>query len=194
MSIAVPCLVIAALFVGTGASLKHASRQSLRFPALMVTLFLLQAVARARLPFIDAESGWAVLVWAIAAVLLLALVVLNSRSSPAFGVVALGLSANLLVVLANGGMPVLLRDARVWDYAGSFYHPLTRADLFWFLADILPAGSYMLSIGDVFLLVGATTVLLAAGSQADPPALLLSANGWEDSIVDARTVAALRER
>jgi len=160
----------------------------------MVVLFLLQGVARARLPFIRAESDWAVLVWAVAATLLLALAVLNSRSSQGFGVVALGLSANLLVVLANGGMPVLLREGQTWDYTGAFYHPLTRADVLWFLADTLPAGSYMLSIGDVFLLVGVSAVLLSAGLEPDSTALVSSEHGWEGSVVGASTFATLRER
>lgn len=193
MSIAVPCLVIAALFVGTGASLKTASHRHLRFPVLMAALFLLQGVARARLPFVDTESDWAVLVWGVAVVLLTALVVLNVRYSPAFGVVALGLSANLLVVLANGGMPVLLEDGQAWDYTGAFYHPMTRADVLWFLADTLPAGSYMLSIGDVFLLVGVSAVLLSAGSKADSQALV-SSECWDGSIIGEATFATLRER
>jgi hypothetical protein len=73
---------------------------------------------------------------------------------------AAGVGLNLLVILANGGMPARVRDDEIPDDARPHYRPIGRATRLRHLADWIPVGHYLLSPGDVVLVVA--VALLAA--------------------------------
>jgi hypothetical protein len=84
---------------------------------------------------------------------------LVDRSLPGMSVIAAGATLNLVVVAANGGMPV---DAGALAVAGtamprdSLHVELTATTRFPQLADVIPAPIFrsVYSVGDVFLALG----------------------------------------
>lgn len=137
-----------------------------RFGGIIVGLFLLQGVARGRLPVDVWRWGWSVVIWASCVVAIITLLLGLHRGNPGAVCMSLGLAANLLVVLINGGMPVTTVAGATWRPSGDFYHAATSADMLVWLGDALPAGDYMLSAGDVLLVLGAFVYVLFLGAQS----------------------------
>ena len=154
----------------------HIQRLRLRGEVLMLALFVVQAVARGRLLYaVVPRLKWdPVLPWTLATVALLALAVANfmQRGMP---VVAAGLVANLVAVVANGGMPI---SGAVLNAPGRL-SPSSLTDPFYVLVgsdtrlavlgDVIGAPSLalrsvalVLSVGDVCMLAGVSILLLSA--------------------------------
>jgi hypothetical protein len=97
--------------------------------------------------------------------LLLAVFLISNRWIPAGYVMILGLLLNLLVVVANGGMPVRAEaitksggdPAVLQDSTVGKHHLMTEEDVLWQLGDVIgvpePIG-VVLSVGDVLLYGG----------------------------------------
>lgn len=125
--------------------------------------------------------GTAIPIWgAVSALLLIQL--WRNRHVAFLSVVAFGLALNLAIVLLNSGMPVLSHDARLpsTSSSGTFYHLATAADVGVAFSDVLPVpGGWIVSLGDLLILVGVSAVIIsAAHGQSDDRVLSLhSAQG-----------------
>ena len=76
---------------------------------------------------------------------------------------AVGIAMNLLVILANGGMPVkLAADEDIPEEDRPNYKPIDSSTRLAFLADWIAVGNLMISPGDVLLVIGATVLVLSA--------------------------------
>lgn len=131
-------------------------------PGIVAALFAVQAVLRGRIiasAGLTGKSG--IIAWAVVSVLLIAYVCSGARRLRGLWLIVCGWSLNLLVVLANGGMPTSISTS-----SGGFYHLLGAGDVFIWLADILPAGPWLLSIGDVLSFVGVITLVSAGMHEA----------------------------
>lgn len=163
-------IVVGALatFWLSGGSWGRVGAHQPRFGSIVVGLFLLQGVARGRLPVGSWQWGWPVVIWGVCVVAIVALLLGLHRRNPGAVCMSLGLTANLLVVLLNGGMPVTTTAGVAWQPSSDFYHATTGADMLAWLGDTLPAGVYMLSAGDLLLVVGAFVYVLFLGAEVTP--------------------------
>jgi hypothetical protein len=128
---------------------------------LILALFLLQGLARGRLPLTIEATRWAVLIWALVCVFLIA-VLLPIRRVPGICLSIYGISSNLVVVLFNWGMPVHSGVAVIRE--DSFYRATHAANLLNHLGDVLPMPfGVQVSLGDLLLLVGICVLIIAAG-------------------------------
>jgi len=135
-------------------------------PAVILGLFVVQAIARGRY----SEHGfgvWGLPVWGFASVALAVLTVVSRNRG--LHLVGAGVLLNLLVVFANGKMPVALPHTSVELLEASqlaFYAPVSSATHLVWLGDILPFPSAqvsaLLSAGDVLLMVGVAVTILEA--------------------------------
>ncbi len=159
-----------------GGSLRRLKLVELRYPYLLLAAFLVQGIARGRL-VVPGAASWSVVIWgAVSLVLVAALLV--QRDSPMLNLVAVGVALNLLVVLLNGFMPIyagpgvdLAAATQAMSNSGGFYALGTSATIARVLADglALPVfgHAYLLSVGDVLLLCGATGFLAASMLRED---------------------------
>lgn len=145
----------------------------LRGEASLLALLCLQAL----IPLVRTTGGTAQVaywVW-LATFPLLIGVALYNRAAPGMAAVALGLSLNLLVVGANGGMPVMPASASAAGMhgeltmaAGDFVHVLgTAATRLPWLADAIPLGGptwfrLVPSPGDLLLYAGVIAFIAGA--------------------------------
>lgn len=170
-----------ALRLASGRSLRSLATVKLRGETVLVVLLVGQVV----LPGLHVSGVWATVAhwaWVGTFLVLVALAWINRRQ-PGMALLGAGFASNSLVVLANGGMPVLPAAAatvsgsaaRIHIPASDFVHvlagPGTR--LVW-LADAIPlpgpAGvRALLSAGDVLLFAGLVVLLaLAQGNSPKP--------------------------
>ena len=150
--------------IAAGGSPRNLGTARLRGETAILALFVLQALFRG--PLIARLGELGVALWAACSVGLLAVLLVNVR---AYGVsvAALGIGLNLLVVLLNGGMPVVpaspsdLRDvvAAVRE-SGGFYVLADQRTMLAVLGDVLPAGGGMASVGDVLLVLGVAVFMI----------------------------------
>lgn len=169
MAAAVGLALGAAIGLAIGGRFSNLGRLPLRYPYAIFALFLVQALSRARIVPSVHLSEAAVTAWGIAS---LALVFVASRSFrvvPGLSLLVVGWAMNLLVVLLNSGMPVLVSSLS----PRPFYHAATKGDLLVFMADVIPAGSMLVSAGDLVAVVGIVTII-ARGMCPTPDALLKS--------------------
>lgn len=87
-----------------------------------------------------------------------------NRDLPGLWLAGLGILMNFTVIALNGGMPVLLEAAGIAGNTGDLlldakHVLLTDATRLPFLADVIPLPSAVLSLGDVFLAIGAGVFL-----------------------------------
>lgn len=82
----------------------------------------------------------------------------------AVGLAAIGLALNLVVILANGGMPARIAVDEISDADRPHYHPIGPTTRLAWLSDWIPVGSLLISPGDVALLVAVG--LLFAGAMS----------------------------
>lgn len=143
------------------------SDHSIRGASIFIVLFAVQLLATS-LPLGLSKEVTLYGFWTIPVFGCLAVALWNLRE-PGFGLIALGFAANLLVVTANAGMPVLSLNAELIGgtaqlvdqaVAKSWLHVPVRPDtvLLW-LSDVIPvpgpgAIRGMISVGDVFLSIG----------------------------------------
>lgn len=150
----------------SGGRLRSLAELRLDHEGLLVVLFVLQGFLRGRLPGIDAVSPWAVTMWA-AVCLILIVLLLPSRWLPGVAPLVVGLGSNVLVTLANAGMPYVALDPSA-KVESAFYLPANGAThLVWF-GDVLPdpSGRLLLSFGDLLLLVGCVSIVLYGATQS----------------------------
>lgn len=127
----------------------------------LAMLFALQAALRA---WANAESGGGVALLAWGLVMLgLAAMLFENRGIVGMPLVLMGVLANLLVVVANDGMPVAGDALDTSSAFGGFYQPSSVATQLEWLGDILPdpSGKWLMSLGDLLLIVGAATVIVS---------------------------------
>ncbi|HXF35611.1 MAG TPA: DUF5317 domain-containing protein [Actinomycetota bacterium] len=151
----------AALLVGSvsGGRIAGLTAVHLRWGWLALAGIVLQLVP------ITGTAGFGVLLASFAA--LIAFAVANLRAA-GFWLILVGLACNLVVIAANGGMPVT-REALVASgqlgtlqalrrEGGAKHHLAGEGDVLLFLADVIPIGPpirQVVSIGDVFVHAGA---------------------------------------
>lgn len=150
----------------SGGRLRALAELRLDHESLLVLLFVLQGLLRGRLPWIDDVSQWAVTAWAAVCVTLIFLL-LPSRRLPGVAPLVAGLGSNVLVTLANTGMPYVATDPSV-RVESAFYLPAHDATHLVWLGDVLPDPSqrWLLSFGDLLLLVGFVSIVLYGATQS----------------------------
>ena len=165
--------VLAGIVMGhlSGGSIRNLASLHLRGEALIVAAFALQAIARGRFVAVAGYPSMAVGAWVVASVALTITLLANTRIPGAL-VCALGVMLNLLVVLANGAMPVGHVPGAVevsslgQGVAASFYRFTDASTLAAFAGDVLPlrllSMAMLLSIGDVLLMAGVCTAVVAS--------------------------------
>lgn len=173
-------ILLVALAVGVfigyalGGRLRNLGQVRLRGESTLIALVFATAIAPRVFEY--AAPRWhdaLMLVWAVSMAVLIWLAWRNVRT-PGIGVLGIGLLANYLVILANGGMPVDAEVARraggdeaVARLAGSAFHVVAgRGTKLPFLGDIvpLPWANALVSVGDLLMLVGAV-VFVAWGMR-----------------------------
>jgi len=110
---------------------------------------------------------WGVFAWAAVSIALLILLLLQPGNGM-LNLVALGMAANVLVVLLNGYMPVFMpvfdSESALWPVG--FYGAGLTTSILPVLSDCLPismgGGTFMISLGDVLLISG-TAGFIASG-------------------------------
>lgn len=110
------------------------------------------------------DSSVASSLWALFAVLAAALAI-STPGVPGRWLIGLGMSLNAIVVLANLGMPVATSTA----LPDQFYRAVdARAGLV-LLADVQPSpGGYVLSLGDLLMLVGVVVAVTSMALRRSP--------------------------
>lgn len=166
-------LAVIAVAVGVGAALAAGRRppQAVLSGAGRTDVALLvaglAAAACSRLPVGGAAPDLAVAGYA-----LLALLAVRLRRRPGMVLVAAGLASNLVVILADSGMPVATMDPAA---VSGLHHGLTRADRLAGLADVItvPVLGLTASPGDLVVGIGAALAAFAwftPASRLPPPA------------------------
>jgi hypothetical protein len=103
-----------------------------------------------------------------------------NRTRPGFPLTLTGLSLNLIVIGANGAMPVsghaLEKVALAGVPAGDLRHAVADGDTHLsLLGDVIPLGERVVSLGDLVMLVGLVWFLIATALSLVPPAQAPSA-------------------
>ncbi len=135
-------------------------------PLVVGILFVAQAIARSRY-FESGVGTWGLPIWAlISTVFAISVARSGNRGLQLVGV---GVLLNLLVVLANGGMPVDASAATLGALDSDFYHAASSATHLLWLGDVLRlpllGGDLLLSAGDVLLLLGVEVAIIEAVLQ-----------------------------
>ena len=157
-----------------GGRVREVGSLSLRGEALILGLFVAQAIARGRVVVpLPVRLHWnSATAWVLFTVALLVVLLLNFRTL-GVPIAFVGIATNLVVVLANGSMPVApsaIAASRV--SAGvpalSAFYSLVSSRLL-VLGDVVPALSVgqissglVVSVGDILLLIGVLIVVVHA--------------------------------
>ena len=151
-----------------GGSIGEFRDTRLRGEAAILVLFLAQALARGSA---DRGGSLGLIIWAGCSVALL-LLILFQVQVPGLGLAALGIGLNALVVLLNSGMPVVPppgsegQVARAVAASAGFYHVADARTVLPLLADVLPAGAGIASIGDILLALGVCIFIVDRGTRS----------------------------
>jgi len=145
--------------------LRHAS---LDHQGLIIFVFLVQSVARG----VGASflGAWSVVVWGFCSIALLMLVA-RQWDNAGLTIAATGIGTNALVILLNGGMPVVPPPGAVTESIDAiassqgFYQLANASTHLAFLGDVIPAGVGVASVGDVLLALGATLFIVIETSR-----------------------------
>lgn len=162
-------LAIVALVLGislglaSGGSFAHMRDLKIRGESWILALFAIQALARGVL--LPSLGSFGIAIWATCTLVLLVLVS-REFARPGMAVAALGMGLNALVILLNGGMPVVQPPmftaeetlAAIAESSG-FYVLADERTLLPVLGDVLPAANGLASIGDVLLAVGIAVLI-----------------------------------
>lgn len=149
------------LIILTGGSLSQLARSRLPYEGLLLVLFVAQGLIRGRFVSSAATVEGVFIGWAVIC-LLIAVILWPSRHVTGVSILMGGLASNLLVVLANAGMPYQSPTGMSALHGGSFYHLATSATHLLSMGDVLPSpdGRLLLSLGDLLLMVGAVSYAL----------------------------------
>jgi len=167
---ALPVVVAVVIILLRGGRWTHLGRLRLRHPWLVW--------AAAGVQFLRlSEPSWVADLLPVIAIWLLAsaFVAVNLRSVPARArpwlvVFATGYTANTAAVAANGGMPFSARAAELAGFSAAEiaspklgHPPLTADSALMPLADLIPVPllQRVVSVGDLFMILGATLLLAA---------------------------------
>lgn len=133
----------------------------------LVALFILQAILRSWIG-VGSRSDAVLAAWSVVMLCLSAVLYLN-RGIPGMALVLLGVMANLLVVVANSGMPIIRTVFDSGTVPSGFYHLASSATHLGWMGDVLPdpTGRWLMSLGDLLLVVGAA-VVIAGGRPRTP--------------------------
>jgi hypothetical protein len=153
--------------LAAGGKVRNLMGLRLRYEAVLLTAFVVQGIARGRIAGTDA-TPWGMPVWVVASVALCVLLAANLKLSGAL-VAASGVLLNLLVVLANGGMPVAASNVDAGGavaQSASFYHSANGGTLAIWVGDAmefaLGGAQFLLSPGDTLLAVGVASLMVGA--------------------------------
>jgi len=130
-----------------------------------LVLFVLQALARGSAASLLGSA--ALVVWGACSLVLFLLVVRQAQLN-GFVLAAAGIATNALVVLANGGMPVVpppgFEAAALESVSASqgFYQIADSRTLLTFLGDVVPTPLGIASMGDILLAIGVCIFLVSA--------------------------------
>lgn len=102
---------------------------------------------------------------------LVAIFLFVNRSMPGFRLTLIGLALNITVIGANGHMPVsaeAIRTVRLPDVPVSdLRHGIADASSFLsLLGDVIPAGEWALSAGDVLMVMGLLVFIVVSSSRS----------------------------
>jgi len=153
----------------SGGRFAHLEHAEMRYPAALVIAFLIQGMARGRIGVAGSET-WGVFAWAAVSLVLLVLLLVQPRNTMVV-IVAIGIAANVLVVLLNGYMPVFvpLSGAPPGHWPLGFYGAGLTTTVMPALGDCLPmslvGSTFMLSLGDVLLIAGTAGFIASGMSQ-----------------------------
>jgi len=168
-------LLLAVVAVGVilgwldGGTLRRAGRTQLR-GEMLVPVVVLAHLGIYRLPLPPAVAYWA---WIVSFLAFIALALANRRL-PGLPLIALGVALNLVVVVANHGMPVSVEAIRMVGgtlsalAASPVTHQLlTRASRVALLGDLIPVSSWgplraIVSVGDLVMFAGLAIAVMAA--------------------------------
>lgn len=173
-------IVLLALAVGIvagwmrGGRVRNLENLHVKYAGAVLVLFVVQSILRGQYTPADWLTDQArVVLWCICAALLLVLTFANRRIH-GFLLVFAGFGLNLLVIAANGGMP-LAREAAIRiggtpetlssGLRGGFYRLATTETHFAFLGDVIPfrgftaGGGSVLSVGDLLMLFGVVAIV-----------------------------------
>ncbi|HSF25967.1 MAG TPA: DUF5317 family protein [Actinomycetes bacterium] len=174
-------LLILVLATGLGLALGGHPRGFARLRVRLVGLVALAALVQ--LLGLALASDRAPLLWAVLAItgLLTGAFVVANVAVPGVGLIGTGLVLNLLVVAANGGMPVLARSVLLAGVdpgralADPVHVPVEGARLAW-LGDVVPVLNPLhrevVSIGDLLVAAGIGLLVVTGmrrGRRAAPP-------------------------
>lgn len=168
--ILVEILVCAAgLALLLGGSLRNLEVAPLRGEALLIILLPAQLLWPRLAALRVVPCSWSILVWLAMMAALIAVLLVNVRTSPVLLIAALGIAANILVISMNGAMPVSIRaasemgatraEARAALENDCLHTELTQRTRLALLADIVvvPGPSWqrgVVSVGDLLLGLG----------------------------------------
>ncbi len=156
------------LVILTGGKISRLGELRLPHEGLLLALFVCQGLARGRFSSPAEAMEIAVTVWGFTCVALVALL-WTIRRRPGVPVVISGLVANMLVVLANDGMPYRIDGVPAPESDGAFYHAVGASTRVWVLGDVLPfPGGFLFSVGDLLLLVGLVVFVVSHASPLRP--------------------------
>lgn len=169
-------IAVLALLIGVcaglaaGGSIQGISRLRLRGEFAILATFVIQGIARGRVAGATATTV-AMDVWVAASLVLVGLLLMNFEY-PGVLLTAVGTLLNLIVVLANGSMPVLpssdlhVQQARLSAASGGFYGLVHPGTLAVWGGDVLRLAffdqRYFLSVGDLLLAVGVAVIVADA--------------------------------
>jgi hypothetical protein len=160
LTIAVVVIVTAAIAVLRGGSLHALAATRVRWLWIVYVAFVVQLGASLWSPDWLTDTGALVVVLgsntAIAAFLLL------NRHLPGTAIAAVGLALNIVVIAANGAMPVSERAVEIagtgsiTEDAGVKHERLDDSTVLPWLADVIPVPLFrtIISVGDVVLAIG----------------------------------------
>ena len=160
-------LVAAGLIAGLaqGGKISNLAKTEFRWVWLVFVGLVVQVGTEVYSIFVDPrlrEDPKGILLLAASYTMLIAFLVLN-REQPGTPLMALGLLLNIVVIFANGGMPVSLPAARAAGFDPSGYlrasvkhEAMGPSTVLRFLGDIIPLPGIrnIVSVGDVFLGLG----------------------------------------
>lgn len=160
--------VLAGLAVG--GRFRFLSKTNIRGEALMLVLAAAQ-VSLPRLLGLGLPPHPMVVAWVGLSLIMAALAASNTSSHRGFALVTIGMLLNAAVVAQNGSMPVLASVPGVLSSssppaAADFHTLMSESTRLPLLADVmlLPIGAtrFLLSLGDVLMLVGVSVVVVEA--------------------------------
>ena len=78
----------------------------------------------------------------------------------AAGLAIVGMAMNLVVNIANGGMPAAVKPEEIPDSEQPHYHAIGQSTRLGFLSDWIPVGTLLMSPGDILLVIAVAILLI----------------------------------